>query len=126
MCVWVFNLLQLMNESIFMSLLSLQFNLKSGMVILPTVFLIVQGCFSFPVLFFVCLFICCFAFYFHMKLIIVFSRSVKNCVGTEWWWHTHLISALRRQKQVGFCEFKASLLYRVSSKTAKAIQRNTV
>jgi hypothetical protein len=31
-----------------------------------------------------------------------------------------LISALRRQRQVDLYEFKVSLLYRVSSKTAKA------
>lgn len=33
---------------------------------------------------------------------------------------------LRRQKQVDLCEFQASLIYRVSSKTAKATQRNSV
>jgi hypothetical protein len=37
-----------------------------------------------------------------------------------------LISALGRQRQADLCEFKASLVYRVSSRTAKAIQRNPV
>ena len=37
-----------------------------------------------------------------------------------------LIPALRRLKQVDLCEFKASLVYRVSSRTARAIQRNPV
>ena len=38
-----------------------------------------------------------------------------------------LIPVLRRQRQADFCEFKASLVYKVSSRTAKAItQRNFV
>ena len=39
------------------------------------------------------------------------------------WWHTPLI---RRQRQMELCEFKGSLVYRVSSRTAKATQRNLV
>ena len=34
-----------------------------------------------------------------------------------------LIPAFRKQKQEDLCEFKASLVYRVSSRTAKATQR---
>jgi hypothetical protein len=37
-----------------------------------------------------------------------------------------LISTLRRQGQTKLCEFKASLLYRVSSRTTRAIKRNPV
>ena len=39
-----------------------------------------------------------------------------------------LIPALGRwrQRQVDLCEFKASLVYRVSSKTVRATQRNPV
>jgi hypothetical protein len=37
-----------------------------------------------------------------------------------------LIPALGRQRQADFSEFKASLIYKVSSRTAKAIQRNPV
>ena len=38
-----------------------------------------------------------------------------------------LILALRRQRQVNLCEFEASLVYRVSSRTgSKATQRNSV
>ena len=36
------------------------------------------------------------------------------------WCHTPLIPALR-QRQVELCEFKASLVYRVSSRAARAM-----
>ena len=43
------------------------------------------------------------------------------------WWHTPLIPALGRQRQVDLCECEASLVYRTSSKTARAVtQRNPV
>jgi hypothetical protein len=42
-----------------------------------------------------------------------------------WWWHTPLIPALGRQRQVDF-EFGANLVNRVSSRTARATQRNPV
>jgi hypothetical protein len=41
------------------------------------------------------------------------------------WWCTPLIPALGRQRQV-ISEFKASLVYKVSSRIARAIQRNPV
>ena len=41
------------------------------------------------------------------------------------WWCTPLIPALGRQRQVN-SEFKASLVYKVSSRTARATQRNSV
>jgi hypothetical protein len=41
------------------------------------------------------------------------------------WWPTPLIPALGRQRQVDF-GFEASLVYRVSSRTARATQRNPV
>jgi hypothetical protein len=37
-----------------------------------------------------------------------------------------LISVLRRQRQVDLCEFEASLVYRLSSRTARATQKNLV
>jgi hypothetical protein len=43
------------------------------------------------------------------------------------WWYIPLIPALQRQRQVDLCDFKANLVYKVSSRTAKAItQRNPV
>jgi hypothetical protein len=37
-----------------------------------------------------------------------------------------LIPALGRQRHVDVCEFKANLVCRVNSRTARATQRNTV
>jgi hypothetical protein len=42
------------------------------------------------------------------------------------WWHITLFPALGRQRQADVCEFKASLVYRVISRTARATQRNPV
>jgi hypothetical protein len=41
------------------------------------------------------------------------------------WWHTPLIPALGSQRR-GISEFEASLVYRVSSRIARATQRNPV
>ena len=41
-------------------------------------------------------------------------------------WHTPLIPALLGQRQEELCEFKASLVYRVSSRTARLTQRNPI
>jgi hypothetical protein len=46
--------------------------------------------------------------------------SLKECRLAGQWWLTPLIPALGKQRQ------EASLVYRVSSKTARAIQRNPV
>ena len=38
-----------------------------------------------------------------------------------WWWHTPLTPAFRRQKQEDLSEFEVSLVYRVSSRTARIV-----
>jgi hypothetical protein len=48
----------------------------------------------------------------------------KDC-GSQVWWHKPSIPALKtRGRQIS--EFEASLVYKVSSRTARAIQRNIV
>ena len=42
------------------------------------------------------------------------------------WWCTPLIPVFRRQRQVDLYELEASLVYRVSSRTARVTQRNPV
>ena len=40
------------------------------------------------------------------------------------WWHTPLILALGSQTQADLCEFEASLVYKVSSRTARAFTQS--
>ena len=55
-----------------------------------------------------------------------FKESLyKRLSAAGQWWHTPLIPALGRQRQVDF-EFEASLDYRVSTRTARATERNAV
>ena len=51
------------------------------------------------------------------------DKIYKPLSAAGWWWP--LIPALGRQRQVDL-EFKASLVYRMSSGTAKATERNPV
>ena len=43
-------------------------------------------------------------------------------VGRQWWC-TPLIPALGRQRKEDLCEFEASLVYRLSSKTARTVKK---
>ena len=53
--------------------------------------------------------------------------NLKIRMWVQRWWHTPLIPALRRQRQMELCEFKASLVYRARSRTLRAFtQRNPV
>jgi hypothetical protein len=52
-------------------------------------------------------------------------NGYKRVVNGQAWWCTPLIPALWRQRQE-ISEFEASLVYKVSSRTARAIQRNPV
>jgi hypothetical protein len=56
------------------------------------------------------------------------ERDIWECLEREKgqvWWRTPLIPALGRQRQAD-SEFEASLVYKVSSRTARAIKRNPV
>jgi hypothetical protein len=53
------------------------------------------------------------------------SLRVRNTREAGRWWRTPLIPALGRQGR-RISEFEASLVYKVSSRTARAIQRNPV
>jgi hypothetical protein len=46
----------------------------------------------------------------------------RNWTWSRAWWCTPLIPALGRQRQADF-EFEASLVYKVSSRTARAVQK---
>ena len=49
----------------------------------------------------------------------VSTHTRKNIKTTSQWWCTPLTPALGRQRQADLCEFKVSLVYRGSSRTAK-------
>ena len=63
----------------------------------------------------------------NKQLKIEFQNKFKSMVLCWAWWCMPVISALRRQRQGDFCiQFKVILVYKVSSRTARAIQRNPV
>jgi hypothetical protein len=50
----------------------------------------------------------------------------KKSLGIPWaWWHTLLIPALKRQRPT-ISEFKASLIYRLSFRTARSTHRTSI
>ena len=58
--------------------------------------------------------------FFTVKITYISQESLTGW----WWWHMPFIPALGRQGQVDLCEFEASLVYGVSSRTVRATQRN--
>ena len=50
------------------------------------------------------------------------SRVLERVCLAELWWLMPVISALGRQRQEDLSEFEASLVYKVSSRTARATQ----
>lgn len=51
----------------------------------------------------------------------------KNVHGNWAWLYMPLVPAFSRQRRADLCEFKASLVYKASSSTAKAVtQRNPI
>ena len=57
-----------------------------------------------------------FAYFKYLKIIVF-----KNACLTGWWRCMPLIPALGRQRQVDLSEFEASLVYKGSSRTARAV-----
>jgi hypothetical protein len=53
------------------------------------------------------------------------TQGQTKTLSHQMWWWTPLTPALRRERK-DLCEFKASLVYWVSSRTARATQRNPV
>jgi hypothetical protein len=51
------------------------------------------------------------------------ASKEKSKADTGQWWHMPLIPALGSQRQEDLWEFKASLVYRASSRTARATQK---
>ena len=63
----------------------------------------------------------------HCNTARIQSHSLKSRKGEpRQWRRTPLVPALGRQRQVDLCQFEASLIYRGSSRTARATQRNLV
>jgi hypothetical protein len=61
-----------------------------------------------------------------LQIITLHISLVRNPLGSWAWWRTPLIPQHSGGRGRQISEFEASLVYRVSSSTARAIQRNPV
>ena len=61
----------------------------------------------------------------HLPHSLVKSLQVRKEAQIGQWWHTPLIPALGRQRQLDLCEFKASLVFRASSRTGSKATEKT-
>ena len=55
------------------------------------------------------------------SLKLLFQKVLKIIKLAGCWWHTPLIPALGSQRQEGIFEFEASLVYRASTRIARAM-----
>jgi hypothetical protein len=62
----------------------------------------------------------------NLSLDIILKMHLKIIEPGQVWWCMPSISALMRQRQVVLCEFETSLVYKASSRTARATQGNPV
>ena len=49
------------------------------------------------------------------------SLEASKHIGARWWWHMPLAPALVWQRQVDLCEFRISLVYKLSSRTHRTV-----
>ena len=59
-------------------------------------------------------------------MILRFNKDILKKEMIQMWWCIPLIPELQRQRQVDLCEFETSLVYRASSRIARATQKNPV
>lgn len=48
------------------------------------------------------------------------------CDYSQAWWHTPVMPALQRQRQVDLCDFKANLVYRVNQGSQGEVHKETL
>jgi hypothetical protein len=65
-------------------------------------------------------------FHEHVEADAIPKAEWWKTTGGPAWWHMPLIPSLGRQSHENLYEFKASLVYRVSSRTARATHREKV